>query len=249
MHGPAAGRCSARSSWPASSCRLPKRSMASTCATRAPSSSRARGSSSAHEAAAVESDRRRRRAGRRRPACGDRREDVAAVEGRRDRLRRCGERATSTASTAPPKRSQARLSSPLSGPDEHAVLLRGADRDARRSAPTSGSTTARCTPGGHEWQRPRSISAPARTSWRRDAVGEVDDRWPAGSGSRSPRGRRPTNSSSLPVVRQEVMAGPASEPSMRRSVRAGARVDQAVDVVALGFDVRPRGRRRGRPRW
>ena len=42
--------------------------------------------------------------------------------------RRCGERATSTASTAPPKRSTASASRPLSGPDEDALVLGGAHR-------------------------------------------------------------------------------------------------------------------------
>ena len=60
---------------------------------------------------------------------------------------RCGERVMSTTCSTPPQRSQARLSSPLSGPTRmRPSPVRSAI--ARRSVPTCGSTTATCTPIG-----------------------------------------------------------------------------------------------------
>jgi SulP family sulfate permease len=54
----------------------------------------------------------------------------------------------STASTMPPKRSAAGISRPLSGPTRYRSSSAVSSATARRRAPTSGSTTARCTPAG-----------------------------------------------------------------------------------------------------
>ena len=105
------------------------------------------------------------------------REQVAAVEARRQRARaRAASAPMSTASATPPKCSAASVSSPLSGPTSTRSLV-AAQRSAtaRRSEPTPGSTTARCTPAGmygsaraqHERARAHLVA--------RDAVRDVDD--------------------------------------------------------------------------
>ena len=61
---------------------------------------------------------------------------------------RHGEAEISTASATPPKRSAAGMSSPLSGPTSSRSSSAVRSATARREAPTPGSTTATCTPGG-----------------------------------------------------------------------------------------------------
>ena len=108
-------------------------------------------------------------------AAVDGREDVAPVEGRRDglqakrgasdvgRLRRC----------RPPARRRA--SAARCRPDENGGRPRVRRATARRSAPTSGSTTARWTPDRHEGQRLGEHDRAGARVVAADAVGEIDD--------------------------------------------------------------------------
>ena len=79
---------------------------------------------------------------------------------------RHGESEISTTSAMPPKRSAAGSSSPLSGPTRKRSSRAVRSATARRRAPTSGSTTARCTPGGAYGSVRASVSAPCSTLWR-----------------------------------------------------------------------------------
>ena len=111
-----------------------------------------------------------RLAGRQR--AGDRREDVAAVEGARTRAPGArGERPMSTASTTPPSRSRGGHQQPVVGPDQEPLLAGRAQRDrAARAAPDGadagiddGEVHARRAGRG---ARRAASSAPVRTSWR-----------------------------------------------------------------------------------
>ncbi len=88
---------------------------------------------------------------------------------------RNGERESSTASVAPPSRSSARESSPLSGPTRKRPSSAAA-ATARRADPTPGSTTARWTPGGHRGRALARAIAPLPDVLPSDPVGEVDQR-------------------------------------------------------------------------
>ena len=88
---------------------------------------------------------------------------------------RHGEAEISTASATPPNRSAAGISRPLSGPTSSRPSSAVRSATARRWAPTSGSTTARCTPAGMYGSARASTVAPARTSWRGMPWREVDD--------------------------------------------------------------------------
>src|SRR2546423_7543062 len=69
-----------------------------------------------------------------------------------------------TASTTPPDASAARMSRPLSGTtNRHPSPVRNAI--ARRSEPTPGSTTARCTPTGRYGIAAASTRAPCPIAW------------------------------------------------------------------------------------
>ena len=72
----------------------------------------------------------------------------------------------STASKGPPNPSAAGRSRPLSGPTRMRSSSAQRIATARRAAPTSGSTTARWTPGGANGSDRARVSAPPRTSWR-----------------------------------------------------------------------------------
>ena len=105
---------------------------------------------------------------------GGRREDVAAVEGARDRLEHGTPGSSSScAASTPPRRSAAGTSRPLSGPTKRRPSpLRSAS--ARRLAPTPGSTTARWTPLGHVRKRVREHERALEHGLRRDPVRDVD---------------------------------------------------------------------------
>ncbi len=100
--------------------------------------------------------------------------------GGRPRGRRCRDRGRSPrsapAETAtarrrppprrPPSRSSAGHRSPLSGPTSTRSSAATRTATARRAEPTSGSTTARCTPGGVKGSALASTAAPCATAWR-----------------------------------------------------------------------------------
>ena len=72
-------------------------------------------------------------------SCGGHRcEHVAPVEGRRDGSRRCGERATSTASTRAPEALDGQRQQAVVGADEDAVVLRRPHRDGAALAADLG---------------------------------------------------------------------------------------------------------------
>ncbi len=182
---------------------LPKPSACRTCASRPRLATSARGSSSADEPGRVQ----------RLPAAasgapsgelrGDRGEQVAAVEARRDGASANGEAPMSTASATPPKRSRGEHQQPVVGPDEQrAPRRRSAARPPAAAEPTPGSTTARCTPAGMYAQRAPQHERARAHLVARDPVRDVDDPHVR----RDPRDHPVADADELvlePVVREE----------------------------------------------
>ena len=86
---------------------------------------------------------------------------------------RHGESPMSNASSTPPKRSAASISSPLSGPDQPA--LAGAQRDGAARAADARVDDGEMHAGGRERQRASEPPGAGADVLRRDAVAEVDD--------------------------------------------------------------------------
>ena len=239
----AAARCASR-------IRFPKVSARSTWATSAPPLSCAVGSSSVRRL--VEGDRLAERRRARSPAAS------AAATGAKmsrpwkvARHRLAGARASGRRRRPPRRRRGARRRASAgrcrgrrAGGRSSRCAARRAP--ARRRAPTPGSTTARCTPGGHVGQRCRAARA------RRRARRGAGSPW-VRSITRACGQRRaitpwqtPTNSSLEPVVGQERDHGGAqlSRTSFMRAASASDRGDHARRCR----DARPRRRARGRAR-
>ena len=172
---------------PTFSSRLPKRSIASACATSAPSS-RGSGSSSCR-AVRVERVAASSSSAPAAQPCGHRREDVAPVERRGDRLEPVGRAAMSTAILHAAAALARRAQQAVVGPDEQATVP-GAQGE--RAAPRADlgiddrEVNARRAVGERVAQHERA----RRTSCRGIAVREVDRRGTSGRSARSRRGRR-----------------------------------------------------------
>ena len=179
-----------------------------------------------------------RRPARRRRGAWNVRETVLEVVARVGQARRAAR---------PARRSAASVEQAVVGADvDPAVAVRIAT--ARRSPPTPGSTTARCTPGGMYGTRAGEHERALRHRLRRDPVGDVDDLRVAARSASSRRGRRPTKSSwSAEVGEERDVLYVACLPAPRR-VRRRVDRDEPVEVVRLGLDgdrQPDRARRRG----